>query len=202
MKILCSPTSPYSSKVRMAARHLGFKVMEINVDTTAAPAELVDSNPLGKIPVLIHGKEKDGGKAVYDSRAIMQFLNRKSGGALYPDKDEKRTEAEVLEALADGICDCLLAIIYEKRARPEEKQHAPWTDRQWEKALRGLGSLEKNPPKIGKKLNGGHFAVAALLGYLSLRFEGKWEEAHPALVTWAAKFPDHFPFYGSMKPQV
>ncbi len=197
MKILCSPTSPYSAKVRMAARHLGFKYMEVTVDTVAGPAELTDNNPLGKIPVLLHGKDK----AVYDSRAIMQFLNRKSGGELYPEKDRKRTEAEVLEALADGICDCLLAIVYEKRMRPEEKQHAPWTDRQWEKASRGLAKLEKDPPKLGKKLHGGHFALAATLGYLSLRFGGQWENEHPKLIAWALAFADRFPPYGAMKPQ-
>lgn len=198
IKILCSSTSPYSSKVRMAARHLGLKVLEISVDTTASPAELLDSNPLGKIPVLVHGK----GKAVYDSRAIMQYLDRKSGGRLYPEKNGKRTEAEVLEALADGICDCLLAIVYEKRTRPEDKQHQPWIDRQWDKAKRGLDHLEKHPPKVGKSVHGGHFAVAALLGYLSLRFEGQWETEHPVLVAWAEAFPKHFSHYGAMKPQV
>lgn len=197
MKILCSPTSPYSAKVRMAARHLKFRYMEVMVDTTAGPAELVDNNPLGKIPVLLHGK----GKAVYDSRAIMQFLNRKSGGKLYPEKDRKRTEAEVLEALADGICDCLLAIIYEKRMRPEEKQHAPWTERQWEKARRGLAHLEKQPPKLGKSLHGGHFALAALMGYLELRFKGEWENDHPKLLEWASDFSERFPHYDAMKPQ-
>nr|WP_316657174.1 glutathione S-transferase family protein [uncultured Gellertiella sp.] len=202
MKILCSPTSPYSAKVRMAARHLGFKVMEINVDTTAAPPELIDNNPLGKIPVLVPGKGKGRGKAIFDSRAIMQYLNRKSEGRLYPDRNGRRTEAEVLEALADGICDCLLAIIYEKRVRPAEMQYEPWMERQWEKALRGLVQLEQHPPKVGKRLHGGHFALAALLGYLALRFEGKWETGHPQLVAWATDFSRHFPAYGAMKSQV
>lgn len=198
MKILCSPTSPYSSKVRMAARHLGLKYMEVLVDTNAAPADLIDNNPLGKIPVLLHGKDK----AVFDSRAIMQFLDRKSKGRLYPEKHGKRTEAEVLEALCDGICDCLLAIVYERRVRPEDKQFEGWIDRQWAKVSRGLAHLEKYPPKVTKRLHGGHFALAALLGYLALRFEGKWETNHPALVGWAESFPDHFRWYGSMKPQV
>lgn len=197
MKILFSSTSPYSAKVRMAARHLGLKYMEVRVDTVAAPAELTDSNPLGKIPVLLHGK----GKAVYDSRAIMQYLDRKTDGGLYPSKPAKRTEAEVLEALADGICDCLLAIVYEDRMRPEDKRHEPWKERQWEKASRGLAHLEKNVPKVGKKLNGGHFALAALLGYLELRFAGRWETDHPALVKWAEDFSGHFKPYAEMKPQ-
>lgn len=197
LKILCSSTSPYSSKVRMAAKHLGIRYREVMVDTNAAPPELVDSNPLGKIPVLIHAKDK----AVYDSRAIMQYLNRRSKGRLYPSKDRKRTEAEVLEALSDGICDCLLAIVYEQRARPEDKQFEGWIERQWTKVVRGLAMLEQNPPKIGKRLNGGHFALAALMGYLALRFEGRWEADHPQLVNWTNVFVEHFQWYDAMKPQ-
>ncbi len=80
MKLLVSPASPYSAKCRMAARHLALGVEEVRVDTNAEPPELIDNNPLGKIPVLL----RDGQKPVYDSVAIMQFFNRQSGGKLYP----------------------------------------------------------------------------------------------------------------------
>jgi glutathione S-transferase len=69
MKILYSPASPYSAKVRMAARYAGLDAEAVLTDTNAAPAELVDNNPLGKIPTLI----TDEGQPVYDSRAIMQY---------------------------------------------------------------------------------------------------------------------------------
>ncbi len=195
MKLLYSPASPYSAKVRMAARHLGLDVKEVKTDTNADPSELLDNNPLGKIPVLIRG----GQPPVHDSVAIMHHLDRLSGGKLYPKKDEKRTEAEVLEALCDGLMDCLLAIVYERRFHPEEKIHQPWIDRQWEKVVRGLDYLEHKLPKTGKKLHGGHFALAALLGYLDLRFEGRWEEGRPKLAEWPDTFSKHFSHYSSMK---
>jgi glutathione S-transferase len=197
MKILYSPTSPYSAKVRMAAHYLGLAPQSQSVQTDQDPAELVDNNPLGKIPVLI----TDDDAAIFDSRAIMQYLDRVSGRKLFPKGARKRTEAEVLEALADGITDCLLAIIYEKRMRPEEKLHQPWIDRQWSKVVRGLAVLEAHPPKLGKGLNGGHFAVAALLGYLALRFSGQWEEQHPKLIKWVSKFETRFPDYPYLKSQ-
>jgi hypothetical protein len=50
--------------------------------------------------------------------------------------------------------------------------HQPWIDRQWKKAVSGLNHLSVHLPKIGKKLHGGHFALAATLGYLDLRFKG------------------------------
>ena len=195
MRLLYSPASPYSAKVRMAARHLGIKITEVKTDTNANPPELVHNNPLGKIPVLI----RDGEPPIYDSVAIMHHLDRLSGGKLYPRKDEKRTDVEVLEALCDGIMDCLLAIVYERRYRPEDRIHQPWIDKQWEKVMRGLDYLENNLPKTGKKLNGGHFALAALIGYLDLRFAGQWADGRPTLAAWPDVFTKRFAEYPAMR---
>jgi glutathione S-transferase len=197
MKLLYSSTSPYSAKARMAAVYLGLEVEAVPTKTDDAPAELIDNNPLGKIPVLI----RDGERPVFDSRAIMQYFDRKTKGGLYPKKGEKRTEAEVLEALCDGITDCLLAIVYEKRTRPPEMQYQPWIDRQWEKVVRGLDHLNANLPKTTKKLHGGHFALAALIGYLDLRFAGQWEKGRGKLKAWPKKFEKFFPELENMKPQ-
>lgn len=198
MKILYSPASPFSAKVRMAARHLGITLEEVKTDTGAAPAELTENNPLGKIPVLL----RQGQVPVYDSVAIMHCLDRMAGGKLYPQKDDKRTEAEVLEALCDGVMDCLLAIVYERRFRDEEKVHQPWIDRQWIKVIRALDHLEANLPKTGKKLHGGHFALAAMIGYLDLRFNGQWAEGRPELASWPDTFGKRFADYAAMKAAV
>ncbi len=188
-KLLYASASPYSAKVRMAAAYAGIALDEAIVDTASQPAELVAANPLGKIPVLV----TDGGDAVYDSRVITQYLNRLAGGSLFPRNAGKRTEAEGLEALADGIADCLLAHVYERRSRPEEMVHQPWLDKQWAKAVRALDHLNANPPKLGVKANAGHIALRATLGYLDLRFSGKWEKGRGKLGRWAQKFDKKFP---------
>lgn len=197
MRILVSPASPYSAKVRMAATYAGLSFESVLTDTNAEPAELVANNPLGKIPLLL----TDDGNAVFDSRAIMQFIDRETGRKLYPRNPAKRTEVDVVEALCDGTCDCLLAMVYERRFRPEEKVHQEWIDKQWKKAERALDHLEANLPRTTKSLNGGHFALAALLGYLSLRFEGKWERGRPKLKNWPKKFETFFADYARLKPQ-
>jgi len=197
MKLLYSSTSPYSAKVRMSAHHLNLEIVSEPTNTEGTPAELLANNPLGKIPVLL----RDGQVPVFDSVAIMQFLNRETKGKLYPRKPEKRTEAEILEALCDGITDCLLAIVYEKRFHPPEKIHQPWIDRQWEKVGRALDHLDANPPKVNRNLHGGHFALAALLGYLTLRFPGEWETGRRRLKNWPQKFEKFFPDYQALKPQ-
>jgi glutathione S-transferase len=188
-KILYSPTSPYSAKVRMAAAYAGIPLEMVVVDANSQPPELTGPNPLGKIPTLV----TDDGQGIYDSRTITQYLNRLSGNALFPRNPAKRLEAEMLEALADGVCDCLLAHVYERRMRPAEKVHQPWLDLQWSKAMRAFDLLNANPPKLPKKITAGHIALRACLGYIDLRFPGQWEKGRARLKRWAARFDEKFP---------
>lgn len=188
-KLLYASASPYSAKVRMAAAYAGIAIDAVPTKTDDQPTVLVGANPLGKIPTLL----LDDGAVVYDSRAITQYLNRLSKNALFPRNPEKRTEAEVLEALADGICDCALSIVYERRLRPEQYVFQPWIDKQWEKVIRSLDHLNANPPKLPKKITVGQIALRATLGYLSLRFQGKWEKGRGRLTRWAARFDEKFP---------
>jgi glutathione S-transferase len=188
-KLLYASASPYSAKVRMAAAYAGIAIEAVPTKTDEEPANLLGANPLGKIPTLL----LDDGRAIYDSRAITQYLNRISKNALFPRNPDKRTDAEILEALADGLCDCALAMVYERRYRPEEKVEQQWLDKQWRKVTRALDLLNSNPPKLPKKITAGQIALRAALGYLALRFAGKWEKGRGRLVRWAARFDEKFP---------
>jgi glutathione S-transferase len=188
-KLLYASTSPYSSKVRMAAAYAGVAIDLVPVKTEDKPAELIAANPLGKIPVLV----LEDGRSVHDSRVIIQHLNRLSKNALFPRNADKRLEAEVLEATADGICDSALSMVYERRTRPDAFVYQPWLDRQWAKITAALDLLNANPPKLPKKISAGHMALRACLGYLALRFGGQWEKGRGRLVRWAARFDEKFP---------
>ncbi|WP_315920323.1 glutathione S-transferase [Mesorhizobium sp. SP-1A] len=188
-KLLYASASPYSAKVRMAAAYAGIAIELVPTKTDEAPAPLLAANPLGKIPALV----LDDGGSVFDSRVITQYLNRLSKNALFPRNPDKRTEAEVLEALADGICDSALLIVYERRYRDEDKVSQAWIDGQWGKVTRALDLLNANPPKLPKKITVGQIALRAALGYLALRFAGKWEKGRGRLVRWAARFDEKFP---------
>ena len=188
-KLFFSPASPYTAKVRMSAAYVGIPLETIPAETSGDPADLIAANPLGKIPVIV----LDDGQAVYDSRAITQYLNRESKNQLFPRNAAKRTDAERLEALCDGICDCLLTHVYERRFRPEEKVDQPGLDRQWSKVTRALDVLNAQPPKLGKKIHAGQIALRATIGYLDLRFAGKWERGRSWLKRWAQRFDARFP---------
>jgi len=195
-KVLVASASPYSCKVRMAAAYLDIPLEAVPVETSKPTEEFLKANPLGKIPVLI----ADDGETIFDSRAITQYLNRQSGNKLFPRNPAKRTDAERLEALADGIADCALAHVYERRSRPEEIVHQPWLDKQWGKVGNALDVINANPPKLGKKITGGHIALRAVLGYLDLRFAGKWEKGRSRLKRWAARFDEKFPELKALLP--
>jgi glutathione S-transferase len=196
MKLLYSPASPFVAKVRLAARHIGISLNCIAVDAMSDQTELLSSNPLGKIPCLV----LDSGQGVYDSKVIMRELDRQSGGKLFPTNHDALLAAEQLESIADGMSDCAVAGMYELRLRPEEKVHQPWIDRQWDKVTRGLDYLNSNCPSLDGELTAGHFALAAMLGYLDLRYEGKWQDGHENLVQWQSDFGSTVAAYDELKP--
>jgi glutathione S-transferase len=189
------PASYYAAKVAVAAAYCN-----VPVDLVFLRERMQDVlprfNPLGKIPCWV----TDEGVVIYDSVVIMQYLNQLSGNFLFPRDRAKTLEAMQLESLSDGIADCLLAHIYERRLRPAEIVYQPWLDRQWEKVTRGLDFLDANPPRLGRKLTGGTIAVRTLLDYAALRFEGQWEGGRPRLTHWMKSFDERFPELVSLLP--
>jgi glutathione S-transferase len=194
MKLLSSPPSPYGRKVKIAAALLGLadRITVEPTDTNRAEGPLRAANPLGKIPTLL----LDDGTALFDSRVILDYLDHLAGGGrIIPREAEARFSALRLQALCDGVLDASLLQVYEKRFRPEPLWHQPWLDYQAEKVARGLDLLEKTPPRLDPLPDVGQIALACTLGYLDLRFEGRWRDAYPALVRWLARFAAQVPAF-------
>ena len=194
--IYYSKLSPYAAKVRMAAVHVGYPVRFQAVDTLQPPAEFLRANALGKVPVLV----TEDGKSIHDSRVIMQFLDSWSGGGLYPAYPRERLVALQYEALCDGVCDCLQVIMAERRHKPEDRQHEPFIERQWQKVVRTLPLLDADLPP--EQLDARGLALRALLGYLGIRFEGQWETEHPGLKAWATAFDRDHPEPAAVAPSI
>ncbi|GLK67813.1 glutathione S-transferase family protein [Hansschlegelia plantiphila] len=180
-----SPPSPFGRKVKIAAAVLGLtdRIDVIATDTTAEDDPIRALNPLGKIPAL----ELGDGTTLYDSRVIVEYLDWLAGGGkLLPLDPAARFTVLTAQALADGLMDAALLQIYEVRSRPETERSPSWIANQAAKVARALKHLEDAPPPIVP--DAGSIATACALGYLDLRFEGRWRTEHPNLVAWLDAF--------------
>ena len=166
------------------------KVVDVPVQTTALKIDPIaqNANPLGKIPVLV----LECGKTIFDSRVICRYLNGISDAGLYP--EDRLWDILTLEALADGIMESAVLMVYEARLRPEEKRSESWVDAQWEKISNALAALEVNAfSAMQGSLNFGQLAIACSLGYLELRHkERRWKEDHTQLAMLNEKLQNRF----------
>ena len=193
MILRSSPPSPFGRKVKIAAELAGLagQITMVPADTTSETDSLRRENPLGKIPVLI----LDDGQALYDSAVIVEYLDhRAGGGVLIPREADARFRCLTLQAMADGAAEAAILGIYELRFREEAERSARWTAYQAAKIGRVLAVLEAAPPS--GTIDAGHIAVACVLGYLDLRFEGAWRAEHPRLVAWLEAFAGAVPAFG------
>lgn len=194
MILRSAPASPFARKVRIAIALLGLggRIEIRDADTTDPNEILREQNPLGKIPVLL----TDDGTPFYDSRVIVEYLDHVAGGGkIVPAEPTARLEALRLQALADGISDASLLLVYEGRFRAREKHEPKWIENQAGKVERGLAVLEAAPPPIDAMPTVGQIAVACTLGYRDLRFDGTWRKDHPKLVAWLDRFAAQVPAF-------
>ena len=129
----------------MAISRLGLwdRIEMVQADPMDANDVLRRDNPLGKIPTLV----TDDGKAVYDSRVILEYLDHLAGGGrLIPTTWPARVETLTLQAMADGVIDASILIVYEARHRPEALHHQPWLDYQRGKVVRGRSAFASSRP--------------------------------------------------------
>ena len=194
-----SPASPFGRKVRIAAAFLGLaeRIEIVVADTNDPEDSLRAQNPLGKIPALVL---EDGG-VIYDSRVIVEYLDFLAGGdRIIPSAPAPRYKALTLQALADGIMDAALLQVYETRFREPDRYVAKWLDHQAAKVARALAALEAAPPANDAR-DVGAIALACALGYLDLRFAGRWRADCPRLAAWLADFAAGAPAFEATRAQ-
>src|SRR5882724_3110912 len=124
MKLHWSPRSPFVRKVMIVANELGLVDRLTCVRTVAATtkphAELMQDNPLSKIPTLV----LDDGTVLYDSRVICEYLDGlHSGRKLFPADPKARMVALRRQALGDGALDFLLLLRNERERAHQSQPH-------------------------------------------------------------------------------
>lgn len=190
MKLYASGTSPFVRKVDVLIHEAGISGVE-RVGVSGSPVDPgtmpVDHNPLGKIPCLV----TEDGNALFDSRVICRYLDDRAGAGLYPSAP-RLWDTLVLEAMADGILEAAVLMVYESRTRPEERRHEPWVEGQWAKIARALDAMEFAPrwqAHLAGALDMGQIALGCALGYLDFRHAARdWRQGRPALAAWDKGF--------------
>ena len=106
-----------------------------------------------------------------------------------------------LQALADGIMDASVLLVYEGRWRAQERHEPKWIEHQAGKVERTLAALEAAPPALSPTPDVGQIALACALGYRDFRFGEAWRRDHPRLVAWLDRFAARVPAFAATAPQ-
>lgn len=189
MKLYWALMSPFVRKVMICAHETGtvdrIDCVETSVSIGEPNATVQVNNPLNKIPTLI----LDDGSALYDSRAICEFLDSLSDGLrLFPD-GPARWDAARRHSLGDGMMDALV-LWRQERLKPPERQTPEWLTTFACKIEVALTQLDKEAPLwAARPFDIGHAALGCALGYMDVRFDDlDWRKGVPNLAAWHACF--------------
>ena len=181
-KLTFSPASPYVRKVLLSAYRAGIQdELELVEAGSENDTLLRGKNPLGKIPVL----QKPDGGFLFDSRVIVDHLN-KLGGGLIPENGSERDIILSRSALAEGLTDASLLVVYSERYAGGETPSKLWLDLQLGKIDKTLDFLEidiinwSNP----KGFDSANIALATALDYMSFRNVRDWKSNRPKISQW------------------
>lgn len=185
MKLLGHDGSPYVRKVRIVLEEKGAAYEHVPARPSAPGSPVADWNPLGKIPVLV----TDEGKAIYDSRVIVEYIDARTGGPhLIPADLDSRVEVKRWEALGDGIADATVLVSHDY----DKVQSAEWHAKQRLKIERGLATMERDLGArmfcFGERFTLADIAAGYALGYLDRVLPDiDWRAAHPRLKALAER---------------
>ena len=181
-KLTFSPASPYVRKVILSAYRAGIQdELELVEAGSESDSLLRSQNPLGKIPVL----QKPDGDFLFDSRVIVEHIS-KLGGGLIPENGLEKDLILTRSALAEGLTDASLLVVYSERYSGGETPSKLWLDLQLGKINRTLDFLEtdiinwSNP--VG--FDAANIALATALDYMSFRNVTNWRINRSKISQW------------------
>jgi glutathione S-transferase len=183
--LISATPSPYARKVRIALIEKGIPfTLQTEVPwhgTTATPAY----NPLEKLPVLV----QPDGTGIYESRFILEWLEVKHPTPrLLPDDAEQILAARQVEVIADGVCDAVVLLFFE---RLRQEPSAEWIARQRRKVEGGVRALAERAGDgflVGNRFGLADIAAGTALRYLAVRFpEFDWAGQYPSLAAMSAR---------------
>jgi glutathione S-transferase len=143
-------------------------------------ADVAPDNPLAQIPTLV----ADDGTAIYDSLAIIDYLNRRAGGALLPESEPDRWAVLRRHTIGDAI---IYAGVFWYTVAAQ-----PMPGKLMRRTERALDALEQDTGALAERFTAGEIGIACALGYLDFRHPGfDWRRGRDRLAAlyalWAAR---------------
>ncbi len=179
--------SPFVRRVAIAMRLYGIPYEHKPWSTFGEGDKIAPYNPLRRVPTLV----LDSGEALIESTVIIDYLDelareqdKITGEAMLPSRGAERRHQLRLCALATGLGDKAVSLLYERVLRGEQLKL--WVERCEAQIAGVLAVLEKERAAVKTPwLNGARIGHSDVAVACVLRFTG---EAHPHLFD-AAHFP-------------
>jgi glutathione S-transferase len=195
--------SPFVRRVALAMHFYGIPYDHKPWSTFGDGAKIAIYNPLMRVPTLV----LDDGEVLIESTAILDYLDEISGPsrALIPDCGHVRREVLYICALATGLADKAVSLLYERVLR--QNQSGRWIERCHSQVSGVLDVLETERARrktafwIGDTISHADIAVACVLRFTREAHAGLFDEArYPALTAHADMCEALPPFQNIVQP--
>ena len=124
MKLIGMLDSPYVRRVAICLQLQGISYEHSPLSVFRNMDAVREINPVIKVPTLV----LDDGQVLMDSTLILQYLSLLRPATSIPDLANS-VRALRLTGLALAAYEKAVQIVYERKLRPLDKQHAPWLER-------------------------------------------------------------------------
>lgn len=195
--------SPFVRRVAIALRLYGMPYEHRPWSVFSDADKVARFNPLRRVPTLV----LDDGEALIESGAILDHLDELAGPdrALIPRSGEGRRRALKLCALATGLGDKAVSLVYERVLHQEISR--PWVERCRSQIAGVLDALEADRAArptawwFGEAIGHGDVAVGCVLRFIGEAHPGVFDAARwPALAANAAACEALEPFRAVVQP--
>lgn len=203
MNLIGQYDSPFVRRVALALRFYGLPFEHTPWSTFGDAEKIALYNPLMRVPTLV----LDEGEVLIESTAILDYLDEISGPsrALIPDCGHVRREVLHICALATGLADKAVSLLYERVLRGEESKR--WVERCRSQIAGVLAVLEEDRARhktrywFGDNITHADIAVACVIRFTREAHAGLFDAArYPALDRHAETCEALQPFQDIVQP--
>ena len=179
-RLLITPRSPFSRRVRLAMMQAGYAFEEEVVDPFQPTENFLKANPLGLVPVLLRVE----GDPIADSSLILDYLDEVAF-AVWPKDPLLRLEVRSVSVLCSGVMMAAVNYFFESRKTVPATE---WLEDYLQTVPRILAEIDRRLQNrrlvhASAILTQAGWDLAVALEYLDLRMPNfNWRGSHPSFV--------------------